>query len=163
MAVLQTMLKQPSDLAILGGEKIWSQCSVVGLHVDADANLDNFHHRDYVAKVLRLVWHQDLYNLNFDVDVVIPHPNHNTTTIQNHNHLSKILRRVWYARPLEPHQLSRSLLDLLMSKGLQIFYKDILNILLDLLVSKGFQIFYYCILNILNIFIYISLQYIKLR
>ena len=46
MAALQTMLKQPSDLAILGGEKIWSQCSVVGLYVDADASLDH-----YVSKV----------------------------------------------------------------------------------------------------------------
>ena len=102
MAALQTMLKQPSDLAIPGGEKIWSQCSVVGLHDrTASVNLGPFHH---------------------------------------HNYVSKVLRRVWHARPLEPHQLSRSLPDLLVSKGLHIFYEDILNNL--------------------NIFIYISLQYI---
>ena len=51
------MLRQPSDLAILGGEKIRSQCCVVGFHVYADANLGHFHHHDYVSKVLRRVWH----------------------------------------------------------------------------------------------------------
>ena len=58
MAALQTMLKQPSDLAIPGGEKIWSQCSVVGLHDRAvSVNLGPFHHHNYVSKVLQRVWH----------------------------------------------------------------------------------------------------------
>ena len=145
MAALQTMLKQPSDLAIPGGEKIWSQCSVVGLHDRAaSVNLGPFHHHNYVSKVLRRVWHARPLELwcwcwcccwcwcwSFQASLTITIPE---------SYISKVLRRVWHARPLEPHQLSRSLPDLLVSKGLHIFYEDILNNL--------------------NIFIYISLQYI---
>ena len=49
--------------------------------------------------------------------------------------ISKVLRRVWHAGPLEPHQLSRSLPDLLVSKGLHISdifeYFEYLHLLLS--------------------------------